>query len=68
MSSTKVRTNDGTVSKKKYFYTASEFASILTISRSCVYAMIESQKIPCKRVGRRILIPADFVIAYINAA
>lgn len=67
MNKTNVQTNDGAV-KKKIFYTVAEFAEILMVSKSCIYSRIESQVFPSKRVGRRVLIPAAFVRAYINDA
>ena len=52
---------------KKFFYTVKEFAKILEVSSSCIYTRIESKEFPCKRVGRRVLIPAKFVEDYIAA-
>ena len=54
--------------KRKVFYSVKELAELLMVSKSCIYCKIEAKEFPCKRVGRRVLIPASFVEAYINAA
>lgn len=54
--------------KRKLFYSVKELAELLMVSKSSIYTRIESQEFPCKRIGRRVLIPASFVEAYINAA
>lgn len=51
----------------KFFYTVKEFAKILEVSSSSIYTRIESKEIPCKKIGRRILIPAKFVNDFIAA-
>ena len=54
--------------KTKLFYSVKELAEILMVSKSCIYCKIEAKEFPSKRVGRRVLVPAEFVRAYINAA
>ena len=57
-----------TAKQPKIFYSVKELAELLMVSKSCIYCKIEAKEFPCKRVGRRVLIPASFVEAYINAA
>lgn len=64
--------NDGKVKEgaktPKFFYTVKELAGILQVSASCIYTRIEAGDWPCKRVGRRVLIPSSFVDRFIQAA
>ena len=48
-------------SAQKRFYNVRELADILGVSRGLIYDNIYRHKIPCKRIGRRILIPYDYV-------
>lgn len=50
----------GTTCIKKC-YAVKEVAQILGVSKSQVYEFVYRKKIPAKRLGKRILIPADFV-------
>ena len=45
----------------KKFYSASQVAALLGVSRSHIYSLISKGRIPNKRVGKRIIIPASFV-------
>lgn len=48
-------------SVKKRFYSVKELADILGVSKSLIYERVYKDELPCKRVGKRILIPYDFV-------
>lgn len=48
-------------SVQKRFYNVRELADILGVSRGLIYDNIYRHKIPCKRIGKRILIPTDYV-------
>ena len=48
-------------SVRKNFYSVKELSEILGVSRSLIYAKVEAGVLPCKRLGKRILIPYDFV-------
>ena len=48
-------------SAQKRFYNVRELADILGVSCGLIYDNIYRHKIPCKRIGRRILIPYDYV-------
>ncbi len=52
----------------KNFYSVKEFHQLLNgvVSRGMVYKMIVEGDIPVRYVGRRIIIPADWVNNYIN--
>lgn len=45
----------------KKFWSVKDVAEHLGVSRSLIYAQIEKSKIPCKRLGARLLIPSSFV-------
>lgn len=51
----------------KCFWSVKELAAYLQVSKSLIYAQIEEKKIPCKRIGARILIPASFVTELMTA-
>lgn len=46
---------------EKKFYRVKELVELLGISKSMVYEYVYAKKIPAKRLGRRILIPEQFV-------
>ncbi len=54
---------------EKRFYTVKEFHALLggVITKSMIYKMIDDGDIPTRRIGAKIVIPADWVNAYINA-
>lgn len=52
--------------KSKLYYSVKELAELLLVSKSFIYCKIETKEFPCRRLGRRILIPADFVEQYIT--
>lgn len=52
--------------KKKNFYAAKEFAEMCNVSRSLIYNAIADEKIKVKRIGKRILIPAEYVEHFVN--
>lgn len=58
-----------TVVKKKRFYTVKEFHAELdnVITRTQIYRMIQAGQIPVRKIGTKIVIPADWVDAYLNA-
>lgn len=39
----------------------SEVAGMLSVSRSFLYQRIEAGEIPCRRIGRTVRIPAEWV-------
>ena len=51
----------GTTSCSKKCYAVKEVAQMLGVSKSQVYEYVYRKKIPAKRLGKRILIPADYV-------
>lgn len=53
---------------KKLFYTVKEFHALLggVVTRSQVYKMISDGEIPTRRIGSKIVLPADWVNTYIN--
>ncbi len=55
--------------KEKLFYTVKEFHALLggVVTRSQVYKMINAGEIPTRKIGSKIVLPADWVNAYINA-
>lgn len=53
---------------EKRFYDADEFAALTGLSRSGVYNLLRSGEIPCLRLGRRLLIPADVLKKTSNEA
>ncbi len=46
---------------RKLFYSVKELAELLLVSKSFIYCKVESKEYPCRRIGKRILIPASFV-------
>ncbi len=52
----------------KRFYTVKEFHSLFdeTITKSMIYKMIGTGKIPTRRIGNKILIPGDWVRAFFS--
>ena len=46
---------------ERKFYKVKELVELLGISKSMVYEYVYRNKIPAKRLGRRILIPEKFV-------
>ena len=55
------------VKTRKLFYSVKELAELLLVSKSFIYCKVEAKEFPCKRVGRRVLIPASFVEKYLAA-
>ncbi len=51
---------------QKYFLSVKELAAILPVSQTLIYERIARKKIPCLRIGRRILIPASYVQEILN--
>jgi len=51
---------------KKYFLSVKELAAILPVSQTLIYERIARKKIPCLRIGRRILIPVSYVQEMLN--
>ncbi len=45
----------------KKFLSIKELSQVLGVSKSQLYDSVYRQKIPAKRLGRRILIPIDYV-------
>ena len=45
----------------KRFYSIKEVSQILGVSKSQLYEYVYRKKIPAKRLGKRILIPVDYV-------
>ncbi len=54
---------------EKRFFTVKEFQLLLdgVVTRSMIYKMITAGEVPIRKIGRKIVIPADWVNAYINA-
>lgn len=46
---------------EKFFLSVKELAALLPVSKSLIYDRIYRKKIPCLRIGRRILIPVSYV-------
>lgn len=51
---------------QKKFYSIQELTKILSVGRSTLYAAVTAGKIPAKRLGTRILIPASYVNEFIQ--
>lgn len=53
---------------EKRFYTVKEFHAMLggVVTKSMIYKMIEAGEIPTRRIGNKIVIPADWVKAYLE--
>ena len=51
----------GTASLVKKFLSIKELSQLLGVSKSQLYEFVYRQKIPAKRLGKRILIPVDYV-------
>ncbi len=49
------------VDKQKRFLSVKEIAALLGVSKSLIYDKVYREQIPCRRMGRRILIPSTFV-------
>ena len=47
--------------RERKCYSVKETAAILGVSKITIYRKIESKEIPSKRIGSRILIPAEFI-------
>ncbi len=46
---------------KKKFWSVKELATCLQVSKSLIYDKISKNEIPCRRLGKRILIPSSYV-------
>ena len=46
---------------------AHEAAEVLRISKSKVYELAQSETFPAIRIGKRVVIPRDKLIAWVNA-
>lgn len=57
------------IKNEKRFYTVTDLYAALggIVTRSKIYKMIDTGEIPVRRIGKKIVIPADWVNAYINA-
>ncbi|MBQ8919089.1 MAG: helix-turn-helix domain-containing protein [Acidaminococcaceae bacterium] len=53
---------------EKKFYTVRDLYCELggVVTRSQLYRMIEQGEIPTRKIGKKIVIPADWVVSYIN--
>lgn len=47
-------------------YTAVETAALLKISRSTMYRLIREGEIKCVKIGRKILIPSEFIKLFLE--
>lgn len=45
----------------KKFYSVKELSDLLGVSKALIYEKVEKGLLPAKRLGRRILIPQDYV-------
>ncbi len=57
-----------TTGKQRIAYKPREVAALTGLSRSFVYQMIARGEIPVRRVGRAILVPAEWVEAFAKNA
>ncbi len=57
------------IKNEKRFYTVTDFYAALggIVTKSKIYRMIDAGEIPVRRIGKKIVIPADWVNAYISA-
>lgn len=46
---------------EKKFFNVKELAELLGVSRSLIYANVYENEVPAKHIGRRVLIPYEFV-------
>ena len=53
---------------KKRFYRVKDFVALLdgVVTKSQVYKMIADGQIPTRRIGRKIVLSADWVDSYLN--
>ena len=50
-----------TNAENRNFWSIKELAYCLGVSKSLLYERVYREEIPCKRIGRRILIPDHYV-------
>ncbi|WP_026759972.1 helix-turn-helix domain-containing protein [Selenomonas ruminantium] len=55
-----------TKSQQLRFISVKALAAMVPVSRSLIYDRIAKNKIPCLRIGRRILIPVSYVQKMLN--
>ena len=48
------------------FCSLEEVSHVFRVSRSTAYRMAEQGNIPCMRIGRRILVPKEHLMRWIN--
>lgn len=53
---------DTVLKKTKKFMSVKELSMALGVSKSMLYEYVYTNKIPAKRLGRRILIPQKFIV------
>lgn len=52
--------------QERLVYSVEEFAAAVGISRNSAYKAIETNEIPYRRIGRRILIPKQAVMEFLS--
>ena len=54
------------VSMSRVLYSVEEAASALSVGRTSLYALIDSGQLERVKIGRRSLVPADSIAAYVE--
>ncbi len=60
--------NENEIKIEKRFYTVKELHAMLdgVVTKSMIYKMIDGGKIPTRRIGNKIVIPADWIKTFFN--
>ena len=48
------------------FFSVSEFSAVFGVSRATAYRMAEQGKLPCLRIGRRIILSRDHLKQWVE--
>ena len=54
------------ISMRRVLYSVEEAASVLSVGRTSLYALIDSGQLERVKIGRRSLVPADSIAAYVE--
>lgn len=54
------------IAMRRVLYSVEEAASVLSVGRTPLYALIDSGELERVKIGRRSLVPADSIAAYVE--
>jgi excisionase family DNA binding protein len=54
------------IAMRRVLHSVEEAASILSVGRTSLYALIDSGQLERVKIGRRSLVPADSIAAYVE--